>query len=127
MRPIPDREISPELAEAVDAFRDAMAVCRANAIDDGPMTPKSRRQAWAVDDYAIAGVRQFLDIGTGLPTMQNTHEVAQAVVPDSKIVYVDNDPIALALLPNTTDEGVTAYVDTDLRHPDLIIATPATY
>jgi hypothetical protein len=53
LRPIPDREISPELAEAVAAFRDAMAVCRGNAIDDDPMTPKSRRQAWTVDDYAI--------------------------------------------------------------------------
>lgn len=72
------------------------------------------------------GVRQFLDIGTGLPTMQNTHEVAQGVAPDSKIVYVDNDPVVLsharALLTNTTPEGVTGYVNADFHDPDLIIA-----
>jgi S-adenosyl methyltransferase len=73
-----------------------------------------------------AGVRQFLDVGTGLPTMQNTHEVAQAIAPDSKIIYVDNDPIVLAharaLLTNTTPEGVTSYLDADYHDPDLIIA-----
>jgi hypothetical protein len=45
---------------------------------------------------ADAGIRQFLDVGTGLPTMQNTHEIAQAIAPDSRVVYVDNDPIVLA-------------------------------
>jgi S-adenosyl methyltransferase len=73
-----------------------------------------------------AGVRQFLDIGTGLPTMQNTHEVAQAVAPDARVVYVDNDPLVLAharaLLVNTTPEGVTKYIDSDYREPDRIIA-----
>lgn len=73
-----------------------------------------------------AGIRQFLDIGTGLPTMQNTHEVAQAVAPESRIVYVDNDPLVLAharaLLVNTTPEGVTTYVDADFHDPDLIIS-----
>jgi S-adenosyl methyltransferase len=73
-----------------------------------------------------AGIRQFLDIGTGLPTMQNTHEVAQSVAPDSKIVYVDNDHLVLtharALLTNTTPEGVTAYVHADLHDPELIIS-----
>lgn len=72
------------------------------------------------------GVRQFLDIGTGLPTMQNTHEVAQAVAPDSRIVYVDNDPLVLAharaLLTNTTPDGVTTYIDADLHKPDVIVA-----
>ncbi|WP_028923282.1 SAM-dependent methyltransferase [Pseudonocardia acaciae] len=72
------------------------------------------------------GVRQFLDIGTGLPTMQNTHEVAQSVAPESRIVYVDNDPLVLAharaLLTNTTPEGVTTYVDGDVREPDLILS-----
>jgi S-adenosyl methyltransferase len=72
-----------------------------------------------------AGIRQFLDIGTGLPTMQNTHEVAQAVAPESKIVYVDNDPLVLAhahaLLVNTTAEGVTTYVNSDYHNPELII------
>ena len=73
-----------------------------------------------------AGMRQFLDIGTGLPTMQNTHEVAQQIAPESRIVYVDNDPLVLvharALLHNTTPEGVTTYVDADLHDPDLIIS-----
>lgn len=75
---------------------------------------------------AEAGIRQFLDIGTGLPTMQNTHEVAQQIAPDSRIVYVDNDPLVLmyarALLRNTTPEGVTTYVDADFHDPDLIIS-----
>ncbi|MEV0087432.1 SAM-dependent methyltransferase [Saccharopolyspora sp. NPDC050642] len=75
---------------------------------------------------AEAGVRQFLDIGTGLPTLQNTHEVAQAAAPESRIVYVDNDPLVLsharALMTNTSDEGVTAYVDADYHEPEVIIA-----
>ena len=73
-----------------------------------------------------AGIRQFLDIGTGLPTMQNTHEVAQNVAPDSRIVYVDNDPLVLAharaLLTNTTPEGVTTYIDADFHHPEQIVS-----
>jgi hypothetical protein len=73
-----------------------------------------------------AGIRQFLDIGTGLPTMANTHEIAQSIAPDSKVVYVDNDPIVLAharvLLQNTTAEGVTDYVEADYHDPDLILA-----
>jgi S-adenosyl methyltransferase len=71
-----------------------------------------------------AGMRQFLDIGTGLPTMQNTHEVAQQVAPESKIVYVDNDPMVLAraLLVNTTEPGVTTYVHADYHEPRRIIA-----
>ncbi|MEJ3655598.1 SAM-dependent methyltransferase [Actinomycetes bacterium KLBMP 9759] len=75
---------------------------------------------------ADVGVRQFLDIGTGLPTMDNTHQVAQRAAPESRIVYVDNDPLVLAharaLLVNTTPEGVTAYVDADLHDPDLIVS-----
>jgi hypothetical protein len=75
---------------------------------------------------AEAGIRQFLDIGTGLPTMENTHEVAQRIAPESKIVYVDNDPMVLvharALLVNTTDEGVTTYVDADMHDPGRVIS-----
>jgi len=75
-----------------------------------------------------AGVRQFLDIGTGLPTADNTHEVAQAVAPESRIVYVDNDPIVLtharALLSSTT-EGAAAFLDADLREPELILKSAA--
>src|ERR1044072_7996602 len=63
------------------------------------------------------GVRQFLDIGTGLPTVDNTHEIAQRIAPDSRIVYVDNDPIVLVhartLLTSSAD-GVTDYIDADV-------------
>jgi S-adenosyl methyltransferase len=79
---------------------------------------------------AEAGVRQFLDIGTGLPTLQNTHEVAQEVAPASKIVYVDNDPLVLtharALMRNTTDEGVTSFIDADYHNPELIVSDART-
>ncbi|HZZ45820.1 MAG TPA: SAM-dependent methyltransferase [Pseudonocardia sp.] len=72
-----------------------------------------------------AGVGQFLDIGTGLPTEQNTHEIAQVVRPDAKIVYVDNDPVVLAharaLLTNTTSGGVTTYLDHDVREPTALL------
>jgi hypothetical protein len=71
------------------------------------------------------GIRQFLDIGTGLPTASNTHEVAQQVGPESRIVYVDNDPIVLtharALLTSNA-RGATAYVDADLRDTGKILA-----
>ncbi|MGW2515985.1 SAM-dependent methyltransferase [Streptomyces sp. NPDC001617] len=71
-----------------------------------------------------AGVRQFLDVGTGLPTVDNTHEVAQRHAPDAKIVYVDNDPLVLAharALLTSSPEGVTAYEDLSLYEPDRIL------
>src|SRR5689334_19339127 len=64
-----------------------------------------------------AGIRQFLDIGTGLPTANNTHEVAQRIAPDARIVYVDNDPLVLVharALLTSSPEGVTGYVDADV-------------
>src|SRR5690242_20819465 len=75
-----------------------------------------------------AGIRQFLDIGTGLPTADNTHQVAQSVAPESRIVYVDNDPLVLAharALLTSTPEGVTNYVDADLRDPETIVREAA--
>ncbi|MFC9430910.1 SAM-dependent methyltransferase [Streptomyces sp. NPDC056987] len=82
----------------------------------------------AVRHLATAGVRQFLDIGAGLPTADNTHEVAQRVAPDSRIVYVDHDPIVLqharALL-TSTPEGATGYVDADLTDPDAVLGHAA--
>jgi hypothetical protein len=72
-----------------------------------------------------AGIRQFLDIGTGIPTANNTHEVAQAVAPDSRVVYVDNDPIVLAharALLTSSPQGATAYLDADFRDSDTILA-----
>jgi len=72
-----------------------------------------------------AGVRQFLDVGTGIPSANNTHEVAQAVAPASRVVYVDNDPIVLtharALLASDP-AGATDYIDADLRDPQQILA-----
>jgi len=74
------------------------------------------------------GIRQFLDIGTGLPTANNTHEVAQGIAPDARVVYVDNDPIVLiharALL-TSTPEGATDYIQDDVRNPDSILAGAA--
>ncbi len=73
------------------------------------------------------GIRQFLDIGTGIPAANNTHEVAQSVAPSARVVYVDNDPIVLvharALLNSTT--GPTTYLDADLRDTDRILAAAA--
>jgi hypothetical protein len=74
---------------------------------------------------AEAGIRQFLDIGTGIPTAGNTHHVAQAVAPESRVVYVDYDPIVLAharALLNSSDAGATEYIDADLRDTDTILA-----
>ncbi|MFG1955283.1 SAM-dependent methyltransferase [Micromonospora sp. NPDC048830] len=75
-----------------------------------------------------AGIRQFLDIGTGLPTADNTHQVAQRVDPTCRVVYVDNDPIVLAharALLVGTPEGRTEYIDADVRDPDLILTGAA--
>jgi hypothetical protein len=76
-----------------------------------------------------AGIRQFLDIGTGLPTAGNTHEVAQAVAPESRIVYVDRDPLVLVharALLTSTPQGRTAYVDADAEDPETILAAAGT-
>ena len=75
-----------------------------------------------------AGIRQFLDIGSGLPTTNNVHEVAQAVAPSSRVVYADNDPLVLAharALLTSAPEGRTAYVQADLRDPQSILSDPA--
>jgi hypothetical protein len=76
-----------------------------------------------------AGVRQFLDIGTGLPTANNVHDVAQGVAPESRIVYVDNDPLVLTharALLTSSEQGATAYIDADVRDPEKILRDPAT-
>jgi O-methyltransferase involved in polyketide biosynthesis len=75
-----------------------------------------------------AGIRQFLDIGTGLPTANNTHEVAQSVAPDSRIVYVDNDPMVLVharALLTSTPQGATDYIDADARDPEKVLRAAA--
>jgi hypothetical protein len=81
-----------------------------------------------VSKLTADGIRQFLDIGTGLPTADNTHEVAQRIAPDARIVYVDNDPVVLAharALLTSSPEGKTAYLDADLRDPVKILAEAA--
>jgi hypothetical protein len=75
-----------------------------------------------------AGVRQFLDVGTGLPTADNTHEVAQRVAPESRVVYVDNDPLVLAhgrALLTSSPQGTAHYVDADLDDPGKILLAAA--
>jgi O-methyltransferase involved in polyketide biosynthesis len=77
---------------------------------------------------AEAGIRQFLDIGTGLPTVDNTHEVAQRIAPESRIVYVDNDPLVLAhaqALLTSAPPGATDYIDADARDPETILRAAA--
>src|ERR1700758_358546 len=74
------------------------------------------------------GIRQFLDIGTGLPTADNTHQVAQQVAPEARIVYVDNDPMVLSharALLTSSPEGVCDYIDADLHEPEKIVSGAA--
>ncbi len=104
------------------------------AIKAFPKTAESARAARAflrrvVHFLAVeAGIRQFLDIGAGLPSGENVHQVVQLAAPDARVVYVDNDPIVLqhaqALLASSA-EGVTAYLDADLRDPQKILSEAA--
>jgi hypothetical protein len=74
------------------------------------------------------GIRQFLDIGTGLPAANNTHEVAQGLAPDSRVVYVDNDPVVLSharVLLTSSPEGACDYIDADLRDTETILTQAA--
>ncbi|WUI02717.1 SAM-dependent methyltransferase [Spirillospora sp. NBC_00431] len=94
------------------------------------MAQQSRQMLRRVVRYLAgeAGVEQFLDIGTGLPTVDNTHEVAQRLVPRARIVYVDNDPLVLThakALLTSTPEGVTDYIEADVHDPGAILAEAA--
>ncbi|MFF5296554.1 SAM-dependent methyltransferase [Paractinoplanes globisporus] len=85
-------------------------------------------QRRSVAFLAQQGIRQFLDIGTGLPAPDNTHEVAQRAAPDSRVVYVDNDPIVMSharALLQGDPRGRTAYIEADLRDPSAILRHPA--
>jgi S-adenosyl methyltransferase len=84
--------------------------------------------ARSVRYLAEQGIRQFLDVGTGLPSGNNTHEVAQTVAPESRVAYVDNDPIVLAharALLTSSPQGETGYLDADIRDPEGIVAAAA--
>jgi hypothetical protein len=108
--------------ESGDAVAAAFPTVRTSAIENR----RFLRRAVAYLAREV-GLRQFLDIGTGIPTADNTHQVAQAIDPRSRVVYVDNDPIVLmharALL-TSTPEGATAYLDADLRDPGRILGDP---
>ncbi|MCS0599765.1 SAM-dependent methyltransferase [Streptomyces sp. LP11] len=100
---------------------------RIEAIDQGAARAARANRAFmhrATRALAADGVRQFLDIGTGIPTEPNLHRIAQSAAPDARVVYVDNDPIVLAhagALLRGTPEGVTEYVQADARDPDTIL------
>ncbi|MER6137662.1 SAM-dependent methyltransferase [Streptomyces sp. NPDC001815] len=105
--------------EAGDAFREVFSGITDLARDSRAFLGRAVRHL-----AGEAGIRQFLDIGTGLPTVDNTHEIAQGVAPEARIVYVDNDPLVLAharVLLTSTPEGATAYVDADLHDPGTVL------
>ncbi|WP_432976700.1 SAM-dependent methyltransferase [Dactylosporangium sp. CA-233914] len=111
-----DRESGDQLVTAFPAIRTAAV--------------ENRRCLNRVVRYLAseAGIRQFLDIGTGLPTAPNVHEIAQAVDPDVRVVYVDNDPVVMAharALLTPKPPGVTATVEADLRDPAAILHSAA--
>jgi S-adenosyl methyltransferase len=110
---------------------DREAGDQALAVNPGLQTDVRANRAFlarSVRYLAEAGIRQFLDIGTGIPTENNTHEVAQGAAPDARIVYVDNDPIVLTharALLTSNPAGATAYIDADLRDTEAILAQAA--
>lgn len=107
-----DRQVGDQIAGANPAILDIALAQRAFLV---------RTVEYLVRE---AGIRQFLDVGTGLPTANNTHEVAQRLVPETRIVYVDHDPVVLAhaeALLTSTPEGATDYIDADLRDPGAIL------
>ncbi|MBL7255526.1 SAM-dependent methyltransferase [Paractinoplanes lichenicola] len=106
-----DREVGDSVLAVFPAIAENARACRAFLV---------RVVSYLAGE---AGMRQFLDIGTGLPTANNTHQVAQRVAPTSKIVYVDNDPLVLVharALLSSGPEGVTDYIDADLRDTETI-------
>jgi O-methyltransferase involved in polyketide biosynthesis len=111
-----DRKAADQILELIPSFRD---------------TVRAERRFLIRAVQYLAGearIRQFLDIGTGLPTAGNTHEVAQGVAAESRIVYVDNDPLIMAharALLTSTPQGATDYVHADIRETDIILAEAA--
>ncbi|ARP73311.1 methyltransferase [Streptomyces pluripotens] len=104
---------------------------RITAIDEGAVRAARANRAFmqrTTRMLAEDGIRQFLDIGTGIPTEPNLHQIAQSVAPDARVVYVDNDPIVLAhagALLRGTAEGVTEYAQADARDPHAILEQAA--
>jgi hypothetical protein len=111
-----DREAAEQ---AMAAYPDLALSVRANRAF------LARTVRWLARDV---GIRQFLDIGTGIPSADNTHEVAQSAAPESRVVYADHDPIVLAharSLLSSTPEGATDYLDADLREPGPLVDAAA--
>jgi hypothetical protein len=114
-----DQQVAKMQGELFGGLDNAMYTVQANRLFLG------RAVRYLVGE---AGIRQFLDIGTGLPTANNVHQVAQALAPESRIVYVDYDALVLqhaSELLTSTPEGATAYVQADLRDPDTILEQAA--
>ena len=111
-----DRALGDAIAEALPTIRTQVRAQRAFL---------GRAVRYLTRD---AGVRQFLDIGTGIPSAGNVHDVAQEIAPESRVLYVDNDPIVLAharALMGGAAEGQVAFIQADLREPEAILANPA--
>lgn len=109
-----DRQVAEALAQQIPTIR---VMVRAQRVF----------LARAVEYLVGVGVRQFIDIGTGIPSANNVHEVAQSIAPDSRVLYVDNDPVVLAharALMTSTPQGATAFIPADLREPGAILADP---
>jgi hypothetical protein len=108
-----DRRAARELVAAAPIIRVA--------------APASRAFLRRAVTYLVGemGIRQFLDVGTGMPTAGNTHEIAQSLAPGCRVVYVDNDPVVIShvrTLAAPFPEGSTSYIDADARDPDMIMA-----
>jgi hypothetical protein len=140
-REIPGINLSvPHPARVYDYFLDgkdnfeADRIAGEAGIKAFPKTAESARASRAFLRRVVrfltaeAGIRQFLDIGTGLPSGENVHQVAQSLAPDARIVYADNDPIVLAhahALLKGNPEGAVAYLDADVRDPEKILGAAA--
>src|SRR5689334_13930012 len=110
--------------EAIAALMRAVPSARTGARENRAFLGRAVRYL-----VAEAGISQFLDIGAGLPSANNVHEVAQGLVPSCRVVYVDNDPIVLAharALLTSSAEGKTAYIHADLREPEKVLGDPVT-
>ncbi|MEU4420172.1 SAM-dependent methyltransferase [Actinoplanes sp. NPDC024001] len=126
----------PSAARIYDAFLGgthnfaADRAVAARAVEMMPQTPlvaqANRAFLRRTVRYAIDhGIRQFLDLGSGIPTMHNVHEVAQAVAPDTRVVYVDIDPTAVLYARHLVDgDPHTAVVHGDLQQPKILLAEP---
>ncbi|GAB2609737.1 SAM-dependent methyltransferase [Streptomyces capparidis] len=129
-RPHPARMYDHCLGGTTNFPADREAVAKVLAVfPAAPVAARLNRAFMhrATRHLAGGGIRQFLDIGTGIPTSPNLHEVAQAVAPACRVVYTDNDPIVLAharALLRSHPEGRTAYAEADVRDPAAVLATP---